>query len=109
VNTVSVAGIASRPTKPGTGTNARASNLLTAPANGGPISARELGPLVDGATPQHSVQADCWQAARCLGDYTLVGCSVGPGFDFADFTLLAALPENERPPLTPVGLLAEFL
>jgi predicted cupin superfamily sugar epimerase len=83
--------------------------LLTAPANGGPISARELGPLVDGATPQHSVQADCWQAARCLGDYTLVGCSVGPGFDFADFTLLAALPENERPPLTPVGLLAEFL
>ena len=29
-----------------------------------------------------------WQAAESLGDYTLVGCSVGPGFDFADFTLM---------------------
>lgn len=29
-----------------------------------------------------------WQAAETSGEYTLVGCSVGPGFDFADFTLL---------------------
>ena len=29
-----------------------------------------------------------WQAAQSTGDYTLVGCSVGPGFDFADFKLL---------------------
>ncbi|HKP97054.1 MAG TPA: cupin domain-containing protein [Fibrobacteria bacterium] len=29
-----------------------------------------------------------WQAAESLGEYTLVGCSVGPGFDFADFKLL---------------------
>jgi len=40
-------------------------------------------------TPVCTVAADCWQAARALGDYALVGCTVAPGFDFADFTLLA--------------------
>jgi predicted cupin superfamily sugar epimerase len=34
------------------------------------------------------VPADWWQAARSLGDWSLVTCSVGPGFDFADFELL---------------------
>lgn len=29
-----------------------------------------------------------WQAAESLGDYTLVGCTVGPGFDFADFRMV---------------------
>ena len=39
--------------------------------------------------PVCTVAADRWQAARALGDYALVGCTVGPGFDFADFTMLA--------------------
>lgn len=38
--------------------------------------------------PTHVVPAGYWQAARPTGAYTLVGCTVGPGFDFADFTLL---------------------
>jgi uncharacterized protein len=29
-----------------------------------------------------------WQAARPLGAFALCGCSVGPGFDFADFSFL---------------------
>jgi predicted cupin superfamily sugar epimerase len=29
-----------------------------------------------------------WQAAESLGEFTLVGCSVGPGFDFADFRMM---------------------
>ena len=29
-----------------------------------------------------------------LGDYALVGCTVGPGFDFADFTILANDPPS---------------
>jgi predicted cupin superfamily sugar epimerase len=29
-----------------------------------------------------------WQAAESRGEYTLVGCTVGPGFDFSDFTML---------------------
>jgi predicted cupin superfamily sugar epimerase len=42
-----------------------------------------------GARPVHVVTAGVWQAARCVGPYALAGCSVGPGFDFADFQLLA--------------------
>jgi hypothetical protein len=40
----------------------------------------------------HVVPAGCWQAARPTGSYALVGCSVGPGFDFADFTMLGDDP-----------------
>ena len=49
-----------------------------------------LGPL-GGAqqSPVHVVAAGQWQAARSLGDYTLIGCTVAPGFDWNDFTLLA--------------------
>jgi predicted cupin superfamily sugar epimerase len=49
---------------------------------------------VDGMVqrPVLTIPAGAWQAARSLGDYTLVGCSVGPGFEFADFRLLAADP-----------------
>ena len=36
-----------------------------------------------------TVAAAHWQAARTLGDYALTGCTVGPGFDFEDFTILA--------------------
>lgn len=49
---------------------------------------------VDGMVqrPVYTIPAGAWQAARSLGDYTLVGCSVGPGFDFADFRMLADEP-----------------
>ena len=40
-------------------------------------------------SPVRAIAAHHWQAARPLGDYALVGCSVGPGFVFGDFTLLA--------------------
>jgi predicted cupin superfamily sugar epimerase len=39
--------------------------------------------------PVCTVAAATWQAARTLGDYALVGCTVAPGFDFADFSILA--------------------
>ena len=39
--------------------------------------------------PVHIVAGGHWQAARTLGDYAFMGCTVGPGFDFADFKLLA--------------------
>jgi len=44
--------------------------------------------------PVCTVAASHWQAARTLGDYALVGCTVGPGFDFADFTILANDPPS---------------
>jgi len=40
--------------------------------------------------------AGCWQAARTTGAYTLVGCCVGPGFEFKDFELLSSQIEEER-------------
>jgi uncharacterized protein len=38
-------------------------------------------------TPQLTVPARAWQAAESLGDWTLVGCTVAPGFEFAGFEL----------------------
>ena len=35
-----------------------------------------------------------WQAARSLGEYSLVGCTVGPGFEFADFQFVSELPSH---------------
>jgi predicted cupin superfamily sugar epimerase len=47
-----------------------------------------LGPdLAAGQTPQAIVPAQAWQAAESTGDWTLVGCTVAPGFDFATFEL----------------------
>ena len=46
-----------------------------------------------GTTPLHVVPAGHWQAARPLGAYSLVGCSVGPAFEFAGFALLDSAPE----------------
>lgn len=34
------------------------------------------------------VPAGCWQAATPRGEYSLVGCTVGPGFDFQDFEMI---------------------
>lgn len=83
--------------------------LFTAPAGGGPVERRLLGPLASGAEPLRVVPALWWQAARTLGGFSLVGCSVGPGFDYDDFTLLSALPPGERPSLDPPSLLEELL
>jgi predicted cupin superfamily sugar epimerase len=43
--------------------------------------------LAAGERPQGIVPAHAWQAARSLGDWTLVGCTVAPGFEFATFEL----------------------
>ena len=55
-----------------------------------------LGPFDTGQEPVQAVPAGWWQAARPAGGYTLVGCSVGPGFEFADFKLMRDEPETER-------------
>ncbi|MGX9426725.1 MULTISPECIES: cupin domain-containing protein [Bradyrhizobium] len=47
-----------------------------------------LGPdLTAGEVPQAIVPAHAWQAAECTGDWTLVGCTVAPAFEFAKFEL----------------------
>lgn len=47
-----------------------------------------LGAGVDGATlPQAVVPAGAWQSARSTGRWTLVGCTVAPGFTYEGFEL----------------------
>jgi len=47
-----------------------------------------LGPdLASGEAPQAIVPAGAWQSAESIGDWTLAGCTVSPGFDFATFEL----------------------
>jgi predicted cupin superfamily sugar epimerase len=65
--------------------------LLEISPSGGPIAAVRLGAdLAGGERPQAIVPKDYWQRARSLGAWTLVGCTVAPGFDFAGFRLAAA-------------------
>ena len=57
----------------------------------GPVAAITLGSdLGAGERPQGIVPRDHWQAAESLGAWTLVGCTVVPGFDFSGFTLAPA-------------------
>ena len=61
----------------------------------GPIQRLQLGPnLAAGERPQAVVPPHAWQAAESLGDWTLAGCTVAPGFDFAGFELA---PPGWRP------------
>ena len=47
-----------------------------------------LGAAIEkGEEPQVIVPPGQWQAARSLGDYTLVGCTVAPGFEFSGFEM----------------------
>jgi len=47
-----------------------------------------LGPdLASGERPQIVVPAGVWQNAVSRGAYTLVGCTVAPGFEFAGFEM----------------------
>jgi uncharacterized protein len=46
-------------------------------------------PSAPGGGPVHTVRANDWQAAQVTNGYALVGCTVAPGFEFADFRLLA--------------------
>ncbi len=68
--------------------------LLVAPSDVTRIERMLLGTAGGGALPTHSVPARCWQAARPRAAYALAGCSVGPGFEFEDFRLLADEPRG---------------
>ena len=56
------------------------------------LRAERLGPVAPAQLPQRVVPAAAWQAARSLGDFTLVSCSVAPEFRFEGFRLLADDP-----------------
>ena len=90
-------------------------DLWCLPPGGGSSERLVLGPLVAGERglghpdgpeqgPLQIVPAGWWQAAEPLGEHAYVGATVGPGFDFDDFsfgrddaTLCAALRDRNAP------------
>ena len=70
----------------------------------GSVEIGALGPLPD-HSPFYAARAHRWQASRPLGRYALVGCTVGPGFDFADFRFVSDIPGHEE---VFAGPLAEY-
>jgi uncharacterized protein len=65
-------------------------------AGSGAVATVRLGPdLAAGERPQAVVPAGTWQAAESLGAWTLVGCTVAPGFAFSGFELA---PKDWAPP-----------
>jgi len=53
-----------------------------------------LGDVSEGNETVAVIETGVWQAARSLGEFSLVGCTVGPGFEFEDFRFVSALPDH---------------
>jgi uncharacterized protein len=69
--------------------------VLEIAQNEGRIERVTLGnDLASDQRPQAVVPAHAWQAAQTLGDWTLCGCTVAPGFEFSGFELA---PKGWRP------------
>lgn len=62
--------------------------LLTFDEAGGELTRQMLGRSAEGVEPMRIVPAGVWQAARPLGDFTLVICTVSPGFVWEGFELM---------------------
>lgn len=69
--------------------------VLSVSPDGHDATARHLGPAIQaGQAPQLIVPAGYWQSATSLGAWTLVGCTVAPGFEFSGFEMA---PPDWRP------------
>lgn len=69
---------------------------LSIAEDGKPATTVKLGSnLLIGELPQAVVPANWWQSAASLGAWTLVGCTVSPGFDFSAFEMA---PADWQPP-----------
>lgn len=83
--------------------------LLTHDPASGATAAIQLAPLGAEREPVAIVRRDVWQAARTLGAYSLVGCTVAPGFDFADFRFVADLAGHRAPFAGPLSAYTHLL
>ena len=69
---------------------------LSIAEDGKPATTIKLGSnILIGELPQAVVPANGWQSATSLGAWTLVGCTVSPGFDFSAFEMA---PPGWQPP-----------
>ena len=69
--------------------------LSLSASDDGPATDHLLSPDLTVGEPQLIVPEGHWQAARTTGEYTLVSCTVSPGFEFEGFTL--ATPDFDIP------------
>ncbi len=69
--------------------------VSVSPDDDGPAIDHVLSPDLGLGRPQVLVPQGHWQAARTTGAFTLVSCTVSPGFTFDGFTLAA--PEFDIP------------
>ena len=53
--------------------------------------------ILDSNNPVEFIPSGYWQAAKSKGEFTLVSCCVGPGFDFKDFEMLRNINHSLRP------------
>ena len=54
----------------------------------GILTTYKLGNLAsEGVFPQITIPANTWFASESIGNFSLVGCTVSPGFDFSDFEM----------------------
>lgn len=66
--------------------------------DGSDVTRHLLGPnIAAGRRPQIVIPAGVWQSAKSLGDWTLAGCTVSPGFEFSGFEMA---PEDWQPEAT---------
>jgi predicted cupin superfamily sugar epimerase len=68
-----------------------------------------LGDVRDGNESVVVIEAGVWQAARSRGELSLVGCTVGPGFEFEDFRFVTALSGHEEHFIGELAELANML
>jgi len=62
--------------------------VLEMAGDNAPVRRMKLGlDIAMGERPQGIVPMGHWQAAESLGDWTLVGCTVAPGFEFPEFEI----------------------
>lgn len=68
--------------------------ILVGPPSLQKVESLILGPPLGPGHAVHQVPAGWWQAARPQGVYSLVGCTVAPGFALADFVFLRDDPNS---------------
>lgn len=69
--------------------------LLTVDPEKMAVERRILGLSGSGSRQVLAIPGGHWQAARPLGEFTLCGCTVAPGFEFSDLRFVRDLPEAE--------------
>jgi len=73
------------------------------------LTHRILGPVGKSQEPIAIARAGEWQAARSLGNWSLMGCDVAPGFDFEDFQFVGSIPGHETHFTGKLAAFADFL